>query len=242
MIGTPIRKGISGGQKRRVSVASQLITCPKILFLDEPTSGLDSRASFEVMNYAKQLAQNSNVSPSPFKSMLFGRLMCSAQIIIIASIHQPSTTTFELFDKLLLLSGGKTCYFGQTPNIQSYFQGIGYPIPSHTNPAEFLLDIVSADFGRDKETGKGQVQDIQNAWTKSTNAAAVMRQVSDTAELTTEKGKRLSLDQLHRPNILTITLAILHRLFIKSYRDVVVYGIRIAMYLGKPSPSTTDPG
>lgn len=62
LVGTPIRKGISGGQKRRVSVASQLITCPKILFLDEPTSGLDSKASFEVMSYAKQLAKSNNVS------------------------------------------------------------------------------------------------------------------------------------------------------------------------------------
>lgn len=64
LIGTPIRKGISGGQKRRVSVASQLITCPKILFLDEPTSGLDSKASFEVVNYARQLAKANNVSLS----------------------------------------------------------------------------------------------------------------------------------------------------------------------------------
>ena len=62
IVGTPIRKGISGGQKRRTSVASQLITCPKILFLDEPTSGLDSTASFEVMSYVKKLAQENNVS------------------------------------------------------------------------------------------------------------------------------------------------------------------------------------
>jgi len=62
LIGTPIRKGISGGQKRRVSVASQLITRPKILFLDEPTSGLDSTASFEVMSFVKNLAKKNKVS------------------------------------------------------------------------------------------------------------------------------------------------------------------------------------
>ena len=66
-MGTPIRKGISGGQKRRVSVASQLITCPKILFLDEPTSGLDSTASYEVMSYAKKLARENNVSSNHFE-------------------------------------------------------------------------------------------------------------------------------------------------------------------------------
>lgn len=62
IIGTPIRKGISGGQKRRVGIASQLITAPKILFLDEPTSGLDSAASFEVIDYLKSVAKRNNVS------------------------------------------------------------------------------------------------------------------------------------------------------------------------------------
>lgn len=62
IIGTPIQKGLSGGQKRRVSVASQLITSPKILFLDEPTSGLDSVASFEIVSYLKTVARKYKVS------------------------------------------------------------------------------------------------------------------------------------------------------------------------------------
>lgn len=61
LIGTPVRKGLSGGQIRRVGIASQLITCPKILFLDEPTSGLDSVASHEVMFYLKEVARKNNV-------------------------------------------------------------------------------------------------------------------------------------------------------------------------------------
>ena len=63
LIGTPIRKGISGGQKRRVSVASQLITGPTVLFLDEPTSGLDSAASHEVMSFVRGIARRDNVGP-----------------------------------------------------------------------------------------------------------------------------------------------------------------------------------
>lgn len=61
LIGTPLRKGVSGGQKRRVSVGSQLITAPKILFLDEPTSGLDSMASFEIIQFLRTYAQRHQV-------------------------------------------------------------------------------------------------------------------------------------------------------------------------------------
>ncbi|KAJ5486714.1 hypothetical protein N7530_001014 [Penicillium desertorum] len=211
LVGTPIRKGISGGQKRRVSVASQLITNPKILFLDEPTSGLDSTASFEVMSYAKELARANN-------------------LLIIASIHQPSTTTFNLFDKLLLLSAGKTCYFGAISAVDSYFSGIGYPIPAQTNPAEFILDTVSSDFASSKEEDRVGV--IQTAWANSSEAKSLERQVSERVGSTENPVNKASTEEQTRPGTTSITMALLHRSFVKSYRDVIAYGIRIAMYLG----------
>ncbi|KAL4862775.1 hypothetical protein BDV12DRAFT_206988 [Aspergillus spectabilis] len=213
LVGTPIRKGISGGQKRRVSVASQLITRPKILFLDEPTSGLDSTASFEVMSYAKEIAKVNN-------------------IIIITSIHQPSTTTFQLFDKVLLLSSGRTCYFGPITNVQSYFERIGYSIPASMNPAEFLLDIISSDFDNDMGGAQERVSEIQKSWTESAEAQAITRQVSNRIANASKGTNKISTEDMARPGPVRITAALLHRSFIKSYRDVVAYGIRIVMYLG----------
>jgi ABC-type multidrug transport system ATPase subunit len=64
IVGTPIKKGLSGGQKKRLGVASRLVTDPKILFLDEPTSGLDSALSYEVINYIKAIGKKNNVRPS----------------------------------------------------------------------------------------------------------------------------------------------------------------------------------
>ncbi|CAK9163271.1 unnamed protein product [Ilex paraguariensis] len=88
-------KGLSGGQKRRVSICIEILTRPKLLFLDEPTSGLDSAASYHVMNRIIRLAQQDRRT-------------------IIASIHQPSSEVFELFQNLCLLSSGRTVYFGST--------------------------------------------------------------------------------------------------------------------------------
>jgi ABC-type multidrug transport system ATPase subunit len=127
LIGTPIRKGISGGQKRRVSVASQLVTAPNILFLDEPTSGLDSVASLKVVSLLKEYAQKH-------------------KLIVVASIHQPSAATFQLFDKLLLLAQGQTCYFGPVSKVASYFSSLGFPVPKLMNPSEHILDLTNTDF------------------------------------------------------------------------------------------------
>jgi ABC-type multidrug transport system ATPase subunit len=206
LVGTLLKKGISTGQKRRLSVASQLISAPKILFLDEPTSSLDSAASFKVMSFVKQVARENN-------------------LIIIASIHQPSTATFELFDKLLLLSGGKTCFSGFVPEVKSYFHNIGFDMPPQTNPAEFLLDLINIDFDSDTQACEALVTKIQNSWSSSNPT------IQTTLNLPKETFAYSSERSFNRRITANIWI-LLCRSWIKSRRDVVVYGVRFAMYLG----------
>ncbi|MCJ1327169.1 hypothetical protein MMC10_003836 [Thelotrema lepadinum] len=209
IVGTPIRKGLSGGQKRRLSVASQLITAPRILFLDEPTSGLDSVASYEVMAYLKAVAKRN-------------------RIIIIASIHQPSSSTFNLFNKVLLLSNGRLCYGGDRSAIISHFHSIGYTIPDHFNTAEFLLDLVNTDFSLHSVASSHQLARIVEEWRlysrRLFNVESELSSGRQLPEFTTPAPVRASA--------YLIPFILLHRNFIKSYRDVVVYGIRLAMYIG----------
>jgi ABC-type multidrug transport system ATPase subunit len=214
LVGTPIRKGISGGQKRRLSVASQLIADPRILFLDEPTSGLDSAASFEVMNYIKRVA-------------------VQHRLIVVASIHQPSTATFALFDQLMLLSGGKTCYFGPRADVQAYFGNISHPIPAYTNPAEFLLEMVNVDFAKDKPLSRSRLEFVHSAWAESGQAAQTKSQIQAGPQQKLDSEKASSLEHsVEKRNFGVVTFVLLHRSWIKSYRDVIAYGIRIAMYIG----------
>ncbi|CAJ2510241.1 Uu.00g061410.m01.CDS01 [Anthostomella pinea] len=213
LIGTPIRKGISGGQKRRVGVASQLITSPKILFLDEPTSGLDSVASWEVINYLRSVARRNN-------------------LIVIASIHQPSTSTFNLFDKLLLMSNGKPHYFGPVSSVADHYAQCQYPIPNNTNPAEFLLEMVNTDFTMNPAYAQQLVEWLQNSWENSAQCAYVYNAIMSAEQQGYEAVSAQLAAEIQRPSRLSLIATLLHRSFVKSYRDVVAYGIRVAMYTG----------
>jgi ABC-type multidrug transport system ATPase subunit/ABC-type multidrug transport system permease subunit len=228
IIGTAIRKGLSGGEKRRVSVASQLITCPKILFLDEPTSGLDSVASFEVISYLREVAKKSGVRITSSEFAPAAMLKCK-QIIVIASIHQPSTTTFNLFDKVFLLSQGKLCYGGPVAIIGQYLESIGHPMPLHMNPAEYMLDLVNVDFAANRAESGQQLARITDLWGEK----ARRPQESSTAAASLDPmASPVSLPPLTKRSQLLIPVTLLHRNWIKSRRDVIMYGIRVAMYLG----------
>ncbi|XP_055388928.1 protein white-like [Condylostylus longicornis] len=113
--------GISGGERKRLNVASEVLTSPTILFADEPTTGLDSFMAESVVNVLKSMTAS-------------GRT-------VIATIHQPSSKIFELFQDLLLLSEGRLVYFGDRVGATEWFKRLGFPCPQYTNPADHIIKV-----------------------------------------------------------------------------------------------------
>jgi hypothetical protein len=155
--------------------------------------------------------------------------MLTFQILVIASIHQPSTTTFELFDKLFLLSRGKVAYNGSIAGVKTYFANLGFNMPLYMNPAEYIIQLVNTDFSRDAVKSAEQLKRLQTAWTQyeSTNPPLKNTEIPNTPPVVDA-----DLADQGSANPLLIPFTLIHRSFIKSYRDVVAYGIRIAMYIG----------
>ncbi|KAG8646647.1 ABC transporter G family member 15 [Manihot esculenta] len=121
-------RGISGGEKRRLSISLEILTQPHVMFLDEPTSGLDSASAFFVIEALRNIA-------------LDGR-------IVICSIHQPSSFVFDLFDDLCLLSSGETIYFGEANAAIKFFAEAGFPCPTRRNPSDHFLRCINSDFDK----------------------------------------------------------------------------------------------
>ncbi|KAK6539934.1 hypothetical protein TWF694_008769 [Orbilia ellipsospora] len=215
IVGTPIKKGLSGGQKKRLGVASRLVTDPKIVFLDEPTSGLDSTLSYEVINFIRAIAKKN-------------------KLIVIASIHQPSTATFKLFDKLALMSKGKMCYFGPLQDASHHFSSIDLPMPSEINPAEFYLDLINTDLAKEGDMVFQRTQRIIDEWRGSRLALQLVNEVEDNIFSPKDAGHvpDLSKMKVQKPSQWAIPSVLLQRSWIKAYRDIVAYEIRIIMYLG----------
>ncbi|KAI9891761.1 MAG: hypothetical protein M1814_002511 [Vezdaea aestivalis] len=115
-------RGISGGEKRRVSIACELVTSPSILFLDEPTSGLDAFNAFNVIECLVTLAKQYNRT-------------------VVFTIHQPRSNIVALFDQLVLLAKGRVVYSGEFSKCQSYFDQSGYSCPPGFNIADYLVDL-----------------------------------------------------------------------------------------------------
>ncbi|AQZ18621.1 ADP1 (YCR011C) [Zygosaccharomyces parabailii] len=122
IIGNEFERGISGGEKRRVSIACELVTSPLILFLDEPTSGLDANNANNVIECLVRLAKTYHRT-------------------LVLSIHQPRSNIFQLFDKLVLLSNGEMVYSGDAIRVNEFLRNSGYQCPAEYNIADYLIDI-----------------------------------------------------------------------------------------------------
>ncbi|KAD1943844.1 hypothetical protein E3N88_42109 [Mikania micrantha] len=142
VIGDEGHRGVSGGERRRVSIGIDIIHDPIILFLDEPTSGLDSTSAYMVVKVLQRIAQSGS--------------------IVIMSIHQPSYRLLGLLDRMLFLSRGQPVYNGSPADLPLFFSDFGHPIPDKENRTEFALDLI-----RELEVSPGgtkRLVEFNKAW------------------------------------------------------------------------------
>lgn len=119
-IGVPGRiKGISGGERKRLSFAAEVLTNPSLMFCDEPTSGLDSFMALNVV----QVLSNCGVNMLTCENVTFKVLKNLAQVgkTVICTIHQPSSELYSMFDKILLMAEGRVAFLGTPEEADNFF-------------------------------------------------------------------------------------------------------------------------
>ncbi|KAL0351374.1 UNVERIFIED_CONTAM: ABC transporter G family member 25 [Sesamum calycinum] len=123
IIGNSFIRGVSGGERKRVSIAHEMLVDPSLLILDEPTSGLDATAAYRLVATLGGLAAKGKT--------------------VVTSVHQPSSRVYQMFDGLLVLSEGRCIYFGKGSDAMGYFESVGFSPSFPMNPADFLLDLAN---------------------------------------------------------------------------------------------------
>lgn len=123
VVGGPRLRGISGGEKKRLSIGLEMLVNPSLLLVDEPTSGLDSTTAQRIITTLKRMANS-------------GRT-------VVTTIHQPSSRIYYMFDKVILLSQGSPIYSGRASSALDYFTSIGFSSTATVNPADLMLDLAN---------------------------------------------------------------------------------------------------
>eukprot|EP00667_Euglena_gracilis_P003827 EG_transcript_3838 len=200
-VGSVVVRGVSGGEKRRVSIATEAVSNKPILFLDEPTSGLDSAATFFVVSFMQRLCRENGTA-------------------VISTIHQPSAKVFELFDDLLILSYGNPVYYGPASALANHLAHLGRSPPANSIAVEFVLDFVNADFaGTNKEAMKEEILEF---------AAQSMALCAAPKDVEVAAASRLRTDG---SPVWQQVAMLLHRGFVNASRNWVYYWVRIAMLM-----------
>ena len=174
LVGSIAKPVISGGQRKRVSIGMELAAAPMALFLDEPTSGLDATAASSIMSILKALSK--------------------LGISIIVIIHQPRIEIFNMIDDLILLSNGRLIFQGKENNVQSYFEGLGFSFPGHSNQGDVVTDIITGNGRLYKSSGEVSKDSLISHWESITaahpNIEDTLASQSETASLRKSIRKR----------------------------------------------------
>lgn len=188
-IGNQIKKGISGGERKRTSIAIELIKDPQLILLDEPTSGLDSFKATAIVKYLSKLARQGKT--------------------VVATIHQPSSEAFHYFDRLILMVDGFIAYQGKAKRSTDYFSLIGYPMPQYGNPTDHYMRVLSVTYPK-TEADIEKLQILDDKYTKH---------IANKVEDQIQKIKLPALDASKRTNMAPFftqikALAYRHRVYL----------------------------
>lgn len=214
LIGDAKKRGISKGEKRRVTIAMQLLTDPHILILDEPTSGLDAFTATSIIDVLRSLAAEGKKT-------------------IILSIHQARSDLFKYFDHILLLArGGQAVYAGRGQLMLAHFSALGYNCPQNTNPADYALDLITVDLQDPAReiVSRHKISCLVSQWDKTTANKADLHLKGTNVHVSTpaELG---SLKRAMTPLRIAFPL-LLQRSFLSYRRSSEVANARIAQVLG----------
>eukprot|EP00501_MAST-03F_sp_TOSAG23-6_P001874 GSMAST32.ASY1.ANO1.1952.1 assembled CDS len=209
IIGDEYRRGISGGQKKRVNIALELVMDPLAILLDEPTSGLDSSTAVGVMKALKTIANGG--------------------VTVVSVLHQPRLEIYNQIDTLMLLGyGGKTVYLGQASLAEAHFAKMGYQKDSDDNFADFVLDVlcgrIENDGGQSKSSTitknvKSQINASRLASNQLSKAFQEMKtETKSDTKLTPENNKTMSDTSKEAP------------VFFVQLRAFIVQNIRIRFF------------
>ncbi|KAJ0401355.1 hypothetical protein ATCC90586_000962 [Pythium insidiosum] len=203
-VGDIFHKGISNGQRKRLSIAVELLSNPSMLLLDEPTSGLDSSSAQRVMEHIVKL--------------------CKEGKNVVTTIHQPSSAIYEMFSNVMILSMGEMVFFGPTSATLPHFFSMGYVCPMYSNPAEYFCQLVNKDFH-----DQLKIEPFVAAYEHSNEANRLKLAIA--ADRTRPDTTNNEILRVLTPSGWNQFLVLLKRNWLNNLRNPGVFWIRVFMYV-----------
>ncbi|XP_060896078.1 ATP-binding cassette sub-family G member 5 [Labrus mixtus] len=165
VIGGRVFPGISGGERRRVSIASQLLQDPRVILLDEPTTGLDSMTANQIVVLLAELARRNR--------------------IVIVTIHQPRSELFKVFSRIAIMSRGELVFCGQPEEMVDFFSHCGYECPEYCNPFDIYVDFTSVDTRNSEREAStfNRMHEITSSYQKSDIYQGMLKKMEQSLQM-----------------------------------------------------------